>query len=122
MGPFLGDYGKIIVMCIERATVLQDNNTCITRVHSFRHKFLILFCSLKLGPVLIWCLIFLSVLMLRSPVTIWPNRKADELHLQVVQSLLHRLMLSVTFIKLKTVGPYYIWKKQLGVQTLGLCP
>ena len=72
---------------------------------------------LKLGPVLIWCLIFLSVLMLRSPVTIWPNRKADELHLQVVQSLLYRLILSVTFIKLKTEGPCW-----LGVQTLGLCP
>ena len=53
---------------------------------------------------------------------IWPNRKADELHLQVVQSLLHRLMLSVTFIKLKTEGSCYICKKQLGVQTLGLCP
>ena len=46
------------------------------------------------------CLSFLLVMMLRSPVTTWPKdwqRKADELHLQVVQSLLDRLMYSVTF-------------------------
>ena len=39
MGPFLRHYGKIIVMCIERTTVLQDNNTCITCVHNMRSQF-----------------------------------------------------------------------------------